>query len=127
LKSLPDSLELELDGFTLKVFHGSPRDHLYEYVYPDMLEKIVFPVSDITALGHTHWQFSKPLGNMLVLNPGSIGQPRDGDPRSAITVMDTRTGSVTPLRKKYDIHQVIAAVKEHGLPDWLGERLKQGR
>lgn len=127
LRSLPDSLELKLDGLTVKVYHGSPRDHLYEYVYPDMLEKIVFPKADITALGHTHWQFSRRLGETLVLNPGSTGQPRDGDPRSAVTVMDTRTNTVTPMRKKYDIGQVVAAVRQKGLPDWLGERLKQGR
>jgi diadenosine tetraphosphatase ApaH/serine/threonine PP2A family protein phosphatase len=62
-----------------------------------------------------------------VMNPGSVGQPRDGDPRAAFAVLDLDSLSVTEHRVAYDIDRVQKAVDEAGLPAAIGERLREGR
>jgi putative phosphoesterase len=126
LSQLPTTLEFEADGKKFFVCHGSPRDPLYEYVYPDMVDSLELPDTDFLILGHTHIQFHRRLGNLDILNPGSVGQPRDGDPRLAYAVYDTKTGELALKRKSYDFHRVIDAIAEAGLADWLGERLMNG-
>lgn len=126
LSRLPTTLEFEFDGKKFFVCHGSPRDPLYEYVYPDMVGSLELPDVDILILGHTHIQFHRRLGGLDVLNPGSVGQPRDGDPRLAYAVYDTRADELQLKRKSYDVPRVMKAVTEAGLPDWLGERLMKG-
>jgi len=61
-----------------------------------------------------------------IINPGSVGQPRDGDPRSSYMIFDTATGSFENLRIPYDIGSVQQAVLKAGLPASLADRLAQG-
>ena len=62
-----------------------------------------------------------------ILNPGSVGQPRDGDPRAAWLMLDTETGHATWRRTVYDIAGAQAAIRQAGLPDSLAERLGYGQ
>ncbi len=66
-------------------------------------------------------------GARLVINPGGVGQPRDGDPRAAYGVYDTEEGSVTLHRVEYDIAATQRLMEAAGLPPWLIERLSLGR
>jgi diadenosine tetraphosphatase ApaH/serine/threonine PP2A family protein phosphatase len=61
------------------------------------------------------------------MNPGSVGQPRDGDPRAAYAVLDLAAPSVTEHRVPYDVDRVLEAVREAGLPERIGTRLRDGR
>jgi diadenosine tetraphosphatase ApaH/serine/threonine PP2A family protein phosphatase len=63
----------------------------------------------------------------LILNPGSVGQPRDGDPRAAYAIWDSRARTVTMHRVEYDIRATQKLMSEAGLPRWLIERLPAGR
>jgi putative phosphoesterase len=79
VKELPHMIEKNIYNRKVGIFHGSPNDFLNGRIYPD--NKVFhenFNTYDICFLGHTHYQFYKKVGNTIILNPGSIGQPRDG-------------------------------------------------
>jgi len=111
--------------------HGSPLDHLNEYVYPDVgddyLEGFFELVKkDVLILGHTHVPFTKELNGKLLLNPGSVGQPRDLDPRAAYAILDTERRRAEIRRTEYDVEAAAKAIVEAGLPSQLGLRLYGG-
>jgi predicted phosphodiesterase len=82
---------------------------------------------EVLILGHTHVQHHEVYDDGVVLNPGSVGQPRDRDPRAAYAVVDLDDLSVTEHRVEYDVEAVQEAVQEVGLPPETGDRLKEGR
>jgi diadenosine tetraphosphatase ApaH/serine/threonine PP2A family protein phosphatase len=63
----------------------------------------------------------------VVMNPGSVGQPRDGDPRAAYAVLDLDSLSVSEHRTPYNVDRVVQAVSEAGLPERIGTRLRDGQ
>jgi predicted phosphodiesterase len=79
------------------------------------------------VLGHTHHQHVEQYAEGTVLNPGSVGQPRDGDPDAAYAVVDLDAGTVDLRRVEYDVEAVVDAVAEAGLPERIGTRLRDGR
>ncbi|CDK39853.1 phosphodiesterase, MJ0936 family protein [Halorubrum sp. AJ67] len=84
---------------------------------------------DGIVLGHTHVQGVREAGGGFVCNPGSVGQPRDGDPRAGYAVLDTTTDgtdAVETRRVEYDIDRVAVAVREADLPELTAERLYEG-
>jgi len=83
--------------------------------------------ADVLVLGHTHVQGHETFDDGVVMNPGSVGQPRDGDPRAAYALLDLDDLSVEERRVEYDIDAVVSAVRDAGLPDRIGERLSEGR
>jgi predicted phosphodiesterase len=131
--------------------HGSPRGPTNEYVFPEdiqnpkKLEKLFSMVPHLCFQGHTHvpgvftedCQFVRPhetgdgyrLDNVnvrLMINVGSVGQPRDLDPRSCFVVMDEE--KVVYRRVTYDIERTVAAIEaEPELDNFLGYRLREGR
>ena len=127
--------------------HGSPRDPLREYVTDRRAagENIDAQETQHALHGHTHvpvaW-LATPDGVALVrasesdgvergprrtlVNPGSVGQPRDGDPRASYLVLDQEAGRVTWHRVEYDIERVQTAMRAAGLPDRLAARLTFG-
>jgi len=127
LRGLRSKLDLSLDELSISIFHGSPRDpdeYLYEIdVTEDLLE---MTGSHIVITAHTHIPFIKRFEKGLVLNPGSVGQPRDRDSRACYSLLDSKTGNASIRRRKFDIQAVREKVKEEGLPIFLGERLEYG-
>jgi len=116
-----------LQGKRIALVHGSPRD-VDEYIYPDDAEPGFLSAvnCDFLVLGHTHVQFKKEYPEGIIINPGSVGQPRDGDPRAAYAVFDTETGKVKLERTSYDIEKVIEDMHAAHLPEELALRLKVG-
>lgn len=111
--------------------HGSPRNQLDEYVSEDYPEKELlsffeYTSRDVMILGHTHRPFIKKLGGKLMFNPGSVGQPRDLDPRAAYAVFDAAAKKVEIKRVEYDIDEAADAIIEKGLPEFLARRLYAG-
>ncbi len=143
LEALP---QRRVDGdFTL--VHGSPRDPIWEYVTSAALARAgLSAISTEHGLhGHTHVPvaFTQVDGRMrtlapragntvalgegrTLLNPGSVGQPRDGDPRASYMVIDTDAGTATWGRADYDIDAVVKMIRAAGLPTRLADRLYVG-
>lgn len=131
LRDLPPAIRTNREGVDLYITHGSPSDNLNEYVYKNEIneEKISrwFDKSpELAVLGHTHRQFVVQLENTTVLNPGSVGQPRDGNPEAAYAVFDTEENIAKLHRVKYDI-DVAAERTRAVLPRKLADRLYNGR
>ncbi|QZP36438.1 metallophosphoesterase family protein [Halobaculum magnesiiphilum] len=82
---------------------------------------------DALVLGHTHVQHHGVFHEGVVVNPGSVGQPRDGDPRAAYAVLDLDDRTVEECRVEYDVDAVASAVADAGLPERIGSRLAEGR
>lgn len=125
LKSLKSSMKIELFGRRVAVFHGSPYIE-DEYIYEEDLDESLIPKGvDVLILGHTHIPYVKRFGDKLIINPGSVGQPRDGDPRSSFALID-KDWNVKIIRVEYDIDEINKKIKDVGLPEILGTRLYHG-
>ncbi|WP_311170264.1 metallophosphoesterase family protein [Halobellus ordinarius] len=124
LADLPDTRTV-LDG-RLKLVHGHPDDP-DRYTYPEEFSPSMLDDEDVLVMGHTHVQGHEIFDDGIVMNPGSVGQPRDSDPRAAYALVDLDDLSVEERRVGYDIDSVMEAVKEADLPDRIGERLYDGR
>jgi putative phosphoesterase len=110
LCSLPHPLELNIDGIRILLCHGSPWD-VDHYVYPDSTEKAMkFSESgkyNVIVMGHTHYPmlFDKP--ECILVNPGSVGQPRDRMPGACWALFDTESYSIELRREDYDSSELV--------------------
>ncbi|MEF8878954.1 MAG: metallophosphoesterase [Candidatus Thermoplasmatota archaeon] len=132
LKNLPEELFFEKDGKKFYMTHGSPRNHLMEYVHPWISDETLKNFStikkcDIMIFGHTHVPMKKQVDDTLFLNPGSVGQPRDGNPNSSFMVLNTDSLKAEWYRVPYEIDAAVESVKRTSLPEKIGNRLYQGR
>jgi putative phosphoesterase len=120
LRALPD----ELREKEISLFHGSPFDP-DEYVFEDMVDEHIAFAADsrCIVLGHTHLPFIRVFGGKTVINPGSVGQPRDGDPRASFALI---TDKVELRRVEYDIEAQIQENIRAGLRPEVSERLRWG-
>lgn len=127
LKGLGNSMHVRINDTTVALYHGSPRDddeYLYEAdLFPELLE---MSGSEVLIVGHTHMPYVRNLGEGTIINPGSVGQPRDGDARASFAVINMETNIVEIKRVEYDIDRVMSAVEGKNLPLFLGERLQHG-
>lgn len=124
LRSLPTTRR-EFDG-RVRVVHGHPENP-DRYTYTGEFSPDLLGEEDVLVLGHTHVQGHERFDEGVVMNPGSVGQPRDGDPRAAYAVLDLDDLTVTEHRVEYDIDRVREAVAEADLPARIGDRLAEGR
>ena len=147
LKALPEIL-VE-DGFTLA--HGSPRYPIWEYVIYASTARDIFEhfSTPVCFVGHTHTPaifrlesqedrkvcvallptLNEPLSlasGRLIVNPGSVGQPRDGDPDASYIILDTEAFTVEYRRVPYPVEVTQAKMMTHGLPMRLAVRLTYG-
>lgn len=106
--------------------HGAPGDP-DRYTYPKQFTADLLEGEDILVLGHTHVQGKREFSDGVVVNPGSVGQPRDGDPRAAYAVLDLDDGRVDLKRVEYPVREVQEKINEAGLPERLSWRLEEGR
>jgi len=110
----------------VKLVHGHPDDPDH-YTYPEEFGPELLGDEELLVMGHTHHQHHEVYDEGIVCNPGSVGQPRDGNYRAAYAVVDLDDRSVTEHRVGYDTTAVIDAVEAAGLPREIGFRLTQGR
>ena len=129
LRSLQAQIRFDADGRRVLLVHGSPRK-INEYLFEDR------PVSsfqrlaassdaDVIAYGHTHKPYVKVVENVLFLNVGSVGRPKDGDWRACYAVFDTATLDVQFVRVAYDIATVTDAIRKSELPAEFAVDLEQ--
>lgn len=146
LQWLADLPEKRVEGdFTL--VHGSPRDPIWEYLFSVPTARLNLAAFDTPycIVGHTHHQltFRDDQGQVeallashgarlelderrCILNPGSVGQPRDGDPRACGMTLDTESGMVEWLRVEYPVEVTQEAIRALPLPERLADRLELG-
>ncbi len=126
LAELPDRRTVA-DG-RVRVVHGHP-DNPDRYTYPREFSPRMLGDEELLVTGHTHVQGSRTFDQGVVMNPGSVGQPRDGDPRAAFAVVDLDADPpvVDERRVEYDVERVVEAVEAAGLPRRIGERLREGQ
>jgi putative phosphoesterase len=108
LESWPVRLDVVLGGKRLMLVHGSPRDPIEEYVYPDT-DLSSFPEypCDFLLLGHTHRPFVRHSGSVTWINVGSCGLPRDVGGLASCAVLDTASGAVEILRIRLDADMLL--------------------
>lgn len=118
-------LKPELMTEDVAVFHGSPFDP-YEYIYEHMVDErlALFSGKGVTVLGHTHVPYIRAAGGRRVINPGSVGQPRDGDARASFALLNGDSAEIR--RVAYDIESTVDANVAAGIPSPLSERLRWG-
>ena len=128
LRSLEIESRFEADDTRVAMFHGSVGNAI-DYVFEDEINEDLVrnSGSDLLILGHTHVPYVKDFGSMMAINPGSVGQPRDGDSRASFAVLDTDRRSCLVRRVNYDIDGAARAILTAGLPRFLADRLKSGR
>ena len=127
LRRLPKELRFRLEEYSFHAVHAAPSDHLYSYrITPDLpdedLKKEMEGVrADIVLLGHTHLPMSRGAWTKVVLNPGSVGQPLDGNPRASYAVI--KDGVAEIQRVVYDIEATVAGIRKMGLADEVARSL----
>ena len=119
LRTFPVQLRLG----DIRMVHGGWGDPVDEYLKPsaEYFEKVD---GRIFVSGHTHLQMVENYGEKIYCNPGSVGQPRDGDPRAAFSVLDGERFSLH--RVEYDMEKVFALMKAAGFDDYYYGGLKTG-
>ncbi|NWG09742.1 MAG: metallophosphoesterase family protein [Nitrososphaerales archaeon] len=133
IRSLPKRMDLKIDDFRILLVHGSPNDPIFEYVMPESHNELFdYYLSNnrvqVVGLGHTHIPFMYRSDRGVVFNPGSVGQPRSGDPRACYAVLTIGKGEVEVEHKlvEYDIHSAAEKIIRANLPRFLAERLYAG-
>jgi putative phosphoesterase len=110
----------------VKVAHGDPSGG-FEYVRPGRFREDLLGDEDVLVLGHTHVQAKKETASGTIVNPGSVGQPRDGDPDAAYAVLEVPSNEVSLNRVEYDIEEVEEAARETRVSGRVASRLRKGR
>ena len=133
LRSLPLKISFVAYGDKVLLFHATPsKNNLYwfedrpEKFFREMAEKVD---ADILIYGHTHKPYRKDFSGKIFVNAGSVGKPKDGDPRACVTLIDitAETVNVEFLRVPYDVEKAAQAIVTSGLPPYFAERLKEAK
>jgi diadenosine tetraphosphatase ApaH/serine/threonine PP2A family protein phosphatase len=149
LESLPLITQPTTAAEAFTIVHGSLREPEWEYLLDEMQAEAQFEIQQTRycVIGHSHLQLwfyeskDRPVGraaafdggqlrlteDRLIINPGSTGQPRDGDPRAAFALYDSDRETITWHRAEYDVEAAAAKIIAAGLPAFLASRLKVGR
>jgi putative phosphoesterase len=131
LRGLPREIRRGVDGVEVLFVHGSPR-RINEYLYEDRPEssllRMLEPLGvDCLVMGHTHVPYHRVVGGFHVVNVGSVGKQKDGDPRARYAVIDFSGGvSVEFVRVSYPVEETVEALRERGLPEALVKILRDG-
>lgn len=145
MRALPQNVKVRGE---VTMAHGSPRDPIWEYVLNTLSARLNFDHFDTPYcfVGHSHAQamfqlneqndrvtleVTKPgevmqLVPRAILNPGSVGQPRDRDPRAAYAIYDSKAHTWEARRAEYNIAEVQNRIREAGLPEKHALRLSEG-
>lgn len=147
-QALLDRLEPQGTAHGVALYHGSARDPIWEYVLSDQVAFVTMALADVplVLVGHSHVALQIVLsggedlsggaapadtelalgGVQALLNPGSVGQPRDSDPRAAYLLLDLDAQRASFRRVEYDVAQTQKEMREAGLPELLAARLELG-
>jgi putative phosphoesterase len=130
LESLPEERKLKKGSRSIFMAHGTPKNPLTGYLFQedvnrDFLEFSFNNPPDVLVMGQTHIPYIEHVGNTMIINPGSVGQPRDGDTRASCAIYDTDQHEGEILRVNYDQKKMYEDMIEY-LPKRLAERVLKG-
>jgi putative phosphoesterase len=129
MRGLPFDLRFEMDGQRVRLVHGSPRkvnEYLFEEKPASLYERLAASSEcDVLVFGHTHKPWIHEYGAVLFVNCGSVGKPKDGDPRCAFAILESGAEGVHASieRVPYDAEAVAREVAASGLPGEYAEKL----
>jgi putative phosphoesterase len=126
LSRLPLTRAVTLDNTRFFLVHATPRDPMDEYAPPEVdfwSRRLQNIEADVVCVGHTHLPYVLEVGDKLVINPGSVGQPRDGDPRASCAVIDNF--KVDLVRIEYPVEEAVKTIQEAPLPERARDLLTQ--
>jgi putative phosphoesterase len=133
MRALPFDLRFDVGSTSVHLVHGSPRkvnEYLFEDKPASLYERLAAAEeADVLVFGHTHKPWVREYGGLRFVNCGSVGKPKDGDPRGAFAVLDASSGSlaVSIERVAYDAEAVAAQVRGSGLPGEYADKLLAAR
>src|SRR5205823_4957649 len=107
-----------LDNARFLLVHATPRDPLDEYAMADVdfwSRRLADVDANVICVGHTHQPYVIEVGDKLVINPGSVGQPRDGDPRAAYAIIEHQR--VELKRALYPVEATVQTIQDSNLPE----------
>lgn len=139
-----DTLGPQGERAAVSLYHASARDPVWEYVLSDEAAEATLAVAEhpLVLVGHSHVALhvtereggiapagtvADLAGERTLLNPGSVGQPRDGDPRAAYLLLDLDANRASFRRVDYDIERTQSEIRAAGLPELLAARLEIGQ
>jgi len=132
LRNLPASISFQTAGKKVLLFHATPHKNNI-YWYQDRPEKFFSEMAaktdaDILIYGHTHKPYRKDIGGKVFVNAGSVGKPKEGDPKACLTIVDITQNNVSVQfdRVLYDVEEAARAIKESGLHPYFAEKLRKG-
>ena len=128
LRTLAHDVRFEADGRRVLLVHGSPRK-INEYLFEDRplssFQRLAASShADIIVYGHTHKPYTKFVDDVLFVNVGSVGKPKDGDWRACYAVLDTRSPAAEFVRAQYDLARVTSAIRASKLPPEFASELE---
>lgn len=133
LRELLGKVELAVGGKRLLLVHGSPR-RINEYLFADRPEESLARLfttekADLILCGHTHLPYVRRIGDLMLINAGSVGKPKDGDPRAGYALVEMAEGAIRAeiRRVDYDVEQAAQAVLAAGLPSEFAAALRKAR
>jgi|TARA_B100001093_G_scaffold74129_2_gene64818 putative phosphoesterase len=115
LLGLPEKLDIKIRDMSFTIAHGSLNDQ-EKYIYPDISLNSLednHNISDFTVLGHTHYPFIKNNGRNIIINPGSVGQPRDISRIASYVLINTENHAITFRRVRFEIDEIIRAAQKY--------------
>ena len=126
LQLLPGTEEIVLENCRFRLAHAAPNGNLYRYLVPGITDielagEMEGILADVVFCGHTHFPMIRKVDGKLFVNPGSVGQPRDGDPRASYAVWDD--GVIKLRRTKYDISKTVEKLRACPLPARMADQL----
>ncbi len=129
LSTLPHPLELEINGVRILLCHGAPWD-LNQYIYPntefDLIVRCDLKKYDLVVMGHTHYPMLKNIRKTILVNPGSVGQPRNRQPGASWVLFDTKDCMITFHTENYDLTDLMNECKvRHPELPYLSEVLNR--
>lgn len=132
MKGLPVGITFTAEGRKVWLFHATPRKNNL-YWYEDRPEKFFLEMADkgdadVMIYGHIHKPYRKDVKGKVFISAGSVGKPKDADPRACVAIVDITRKSVGSefIRVPYDIEKVAAAIIESGLPAYFADKLRHG-
>jgi len=131
LRELPRECRFVLDGVSFYMNHTVPHLPLHHYLNKntpgsELAEYYQDIQADVIVTGHTHMPYIKNFRDKILVNPGSVGQSRDGDPRASFATFDTTTGRIELERLEYDITETSEYLKKLNFPAYSLFCLKNG-
>jgi putative phosphoesterase len=134
LRTLLPEIRFEAEGKRFRLVHGSPR-RMNEYLFEDRDPRSLVRIAqgadaDVLVFGHTHMPWVRTIEGVLFVNTGSVGKPKDGDPRAAWALLTVAAGKPVQVeirRVPYDVASMAAAIRAaEGLPDYFATDIEMG-